>query len=37
MALKAKKAELFTSVMHDGNVVDTELDADDIRELFALS
>jgi SNF2 family DNA or RNA helicase len=37
MALKAKKAELFTSVMDDGNVFGTNLDADDIRDLFALS
>ncbi|ONI88854.1 helicase [Saccharothrix sp. ALI-22-I] len=37
MALKAKKAELFTSVMDDGNVFDTKLSADDIRDLFALS
>jgi superfamily II DNA or RNA helicase len=36
MALKAKKAELFSSVMDDGNVFDTALDADDIRDLFAL-
>lgn len=37
MALKARKAELFTSVMDDGDVFGTALDADDIRELFAPS
>ncbi|HEY0807128.1 MAG TPA: C-terminal helicase domain-containing protein, partial [Pseudonocardiaceae bacterium] len=35
MALKARKAELFTNVMDDGNVFGGGLDADDIRELFA--
>jgi superfamily II DNA or RNA helicase len=35
MALKARKAELFSSVMDDGNVFGTSLDANDIRELFA--
>jgi superfamily II DNA or RNA helicase len=35
MALKARKAELFSSVMDDGNVFGTSLDADDIRGLFA--
>ncbi len=35
MALKARKAELFASVMDDGNAFGTSLDADDIRGLFA--
>jgi superfamily II DNA or RNA helicase len=35
MALKARKAELFTNVMDEGNVFGTGLNADDIRELFA--
>lgn len=35
MALKARKAELFTSVMDDGNAFGAGLDADDIRGLFA--
>ncbi|HEV2377022.1 MAG TPA: SNF2-related protein [Streptosporangiaceae bacterium] len=35
MALKARKAELFTSVLDDGNFFDTTLDADDIRNLLA--
>jgi len=35
MALKARKAELFTSVMDDGNMFGTGLDVEDIRELFA--
>jgi superfamily II DNA or RNA helicase len=35
MALKARKAELFSSVMDDGNAFDTSLNADDIRGLFA--
>jgi superfamily II DNA or RNA helicase len=35
MALKAKKAELFASVMDDGNAFGANLDADDIRGLFA--
>ncbi len=35
MALKAKKAKLFASVMDDGNMFGTGLDADDIRELFS--
>ncbi|MGH3906005.1 MAG: helicase-related protein, partial [Pseudonocardiaceae bacterium] len=35
MALKARKAELFSNVMDDGNVFGTSLDANDIRELFA--
>ena len=34
MALKAKKAKLFTSVMDQGNVFSTALDADDIRGLL---
>jgi len=34
MALKARKAELFSSVMDDGNVFGASLDADDIRGLF---
>jgi hypothetical protein len=35
MALKARKAELFASVMDDGNAFGTTLDAEDIRGLFA--
>jgi SNF2 family DNA or RNA helicase len=35
MALKARKAELFASVMDDGNAFGGSLDADDIRGLFA--
>jgi SNF2 family DNA or RNA helicase len=35
MALKARKAELFASVIDDGNVFGASLDADDIRGLFA--
>ncbi|WP_028936968.1 DEAD/DEAH box helicase [Pseudonocardia spinosispora] len=34
MALKARKAALFSSVMDDGNFFATKLDADDIRGLF---
>ena len=34
MALKARKAELFSSVIDDGNVFG-DLDADDIRGLLA--
>jgi superfamily II DNA or RNA helicase len=34
MALKARKAELFTSVMDDGNIFGSTLNADDIRGLF---
>ncbi|MGE5133064.1 MAG: DEAD/DEAH box helicase [Gemmatimonadota bacterium] len=34
MALKARKAELFASVIDDGNVFGASLDADDIRGLF---
>jgi superfamily II DNA or RNA helicase len=35
MALKERKAELFASVMDDGNAFGSTLDADDIRELFS--
>jgi superfamily II DNA or RNA helicase len=35
MALKARKARLFSSVLDDGNVFGTALDADDIRALFS--
>jgi SNF2 family DNA or RNA helicase len=35
MALKVRKAELFSSVMDDSNVFGASLDADDIRGLFA--
>ena len=35
MALKARKARLFSSVMDDGNAFGTTLDADDIRALLA--
>ncbi len=35
MALKARKAELFSSVMDDGNAFGTSLNGDDIRGLFA--
>jgi SNF2 family DNA or RNA helicase len=34
MALKARKAELFASVMDDGNVFGASLNAEDIRGLF---
>ncbi len=34
MALKARKAELFTNVMDDGDMFGSTLDADDIRGLF---
>ena len=34
MALKARKAELFSSVIDSGNVFGGGLDADDIRALF---
>ena len=34
MALKERKAELFASVMDDGNAFGATLDADDIRGLF---
>jgi superfamily II DNA or RNA helicase len=36
MALKARKARLFSSVLDDGNVFGTALDADDIRTLLSL-
>ena len=35
MALQARKAELFASVIDEGNVFDASLNADDIRALFA--
>jgi hypothetical protein len=35
MALKARKAELFCSVLDNGNAFGTSIDADDIRGLFA--
>jgi hypothetical protein len=35
MALKERKAELFSSVIDGGNVFSGTLDADDIRGLFA--
>jgi SNF2 family DNA or RNA helicase len=35
MALKARKARLFSSVMDDGNAFGTTLDADDIRALLS--
>jgi SNF2 family DNA or RNA helicase len=35
MALKARKAELFASVMDEGNAFGAGLDAEDIRGLFA--
>ena len=35
MALKARKARLFSSVLDDGNVFGTAVDADDIRALLA--
>ncbi len=35
MALKQRKAELFSSVIDSGNVFGASLDADDIRGLFA--
>jgi superfamily II DNA or RNA helicase len=35
MALKARKARLFSSVMDEGNAFSTTLDADDIRALLA--
>ena len=34
MALNARKAQLFSSVMNDGNAFGAGLDADDIRALF---
>jgi SNF2 family DNA or RNA helicase len=35
LALQARKAELFTSVLDSGGVFSGSLDADDIRALFA--
>ena len=35
MALKARKAELFSSVMDSGDAFGASLDADDIRGLFS--
>lgn len=35
MALKARKARLFSSVLDDGNVFGTTFDAEDIRLLFS--
>jgi SNF2-related domain/Helicase conserved C-terminal domain/SWIM zinc finger len=35
MDLKARKAELFTNVMDEGNIFGASLDQDDIRGLFA--
>jgi SNF2 family DNA or RNA helicase len=35
MALKARKARLFSSVLDDGNAFGTAVDADDIRALLA--
>jgi SNF2 family DNA or RNA helicase len=35
MALKSRKAQLFSGVMDDGNVFGSGLDADDIRALLA--
>jgi len=35
MALKERKAQLFSSVMDDGDVFNSTLDANDIRTLFA--
>jgi SNF2 family DNA or RNA helicase len=35
LALQARKAELFTSVLDNGGVFSGSLDADDIRALFA--
>jgi len=35
MALKARKGELFASVIDEGNVFGGGLDADDIRGLLA--
>ena len=34
-ALKTRKARLFSSVMDDGNVFGTTLDANDIRALLS--
>jgi SNF2 family DNA or RNA helicase len=35
MALKARKARLFTNVLDDGNIFGTSLGADDIRALLS--
>lgn len=35
MALKARKARLFSSVMDDGNIFSTSINADDIRTLLS--
>ncbi|WP_342746786.1 DEAD/DEAH box helicase [Lentzea kentuckyensis] len=35
MALKARKAELFSNVIDEGDVFGASLDAEDIRGLFA--
>ncbi len=35
MALKARKADLFASVIDDGNIFGSNLSADDIRGLLA--
>jgi hypothetical protein len=35
MALKARKARLFSSVLDDGNAFGTTVDADDIRALIS--
>jgi SNF2 family DNA or RNA helicase len=35
MALKARKARLFSSVLDDGNAFGTAIDADDIRTLLS--
>ena len=35
MALKARKARLFSSVLDDGNAFGTTVDADDIRVLLS--
>ena len=34
MALKARKADLFASVLDEGNAFGGKLSADDLRELF---
>jgi SNF2 family DNA or RNA helicase len=35
MALAARKADLFTSVLDEGNLFGSRLSADDIRQLFS--
>jgi hypothetical protein len=35
MALKTRKAALFSSVMDNGNIFSTSIDASDIRALLA--